>query len=196
MRNRIRLCWLLLALLPVAGCQVKVDKSEDGKDVKIATPFGSIAVNKNQGSAADVGLPAYPGATLAADHDGDQSARVDMGFGDWKLKVRTAHYVSSDDREKVVAFYRKALSQYGGVIECSGKRPVGSPVRTEEGLTCDDSDKHKGSFRTSTDGDVQLKAGSPRHQHLVAFRNDSGSTDFNLIALDLPHGLDEQHGTN
>jgi hypothetical protein len=43
-----------------------------------------------------------------------------------------------------------------------------------------------------------LKAGSTRHQHIVAFHAGSTSpTRFSLIALDLPHGLDnEQKGTN
>ncbi len=41
-----------------------------------------------------------------------------MGFGSFKLRVRVAHYKSADDRDQVLAFYRKALSEYGNVIEC------------------------------------------------------------------------------
>ena len=53
---------LAVFLMGATGCQVKVDKSGDGDHVKIATPFGGIAVNKDQTSAAELGLPAYPGA--------------------------------------------------------------------------------------------------------------------------------------
>ena len=52
----------------------KVDKSSDGDNVKIATPFGGIAVNKDQTSAAELGLPAYPGSMLDTGNDGNRSA--------------------------------------------------------------------------------------------------------------------------
>jgi hypothetical protein len=188
---------LALALIFLAGCRVRVNEADGGKDVKIATPFGSIAVNQNQTSAGDVGLPPYPGANLVTGHDGNQSAKVDLGFGSWKLRVRVAHYVTQDNGEKVLAFYRKALSEYGGVIECRGKRPVGSPGKTGEGLTCEDSDEHGTPHGNVDADDIQLKAGSPRHQHLVILKSEqTAPTDFTLIALDLPHGNHEQQGTN
>jgi hypothetical protein len=45
---------------------------------------------------------------------------------------------------------------------------------------------------------LTLKAGSPRHQHLVIVQPaGTNSTRYSLIALDLPHGFDtEQKGTN
>ena len=81
---------LAVALIGATGCKVQVDKSEDGKNVRIATPFGTIAVNKNQASASDVGLPAYPGSALDTGEDGNKSAKVDMGVGSWKLRVTPA----------------------------------------------------------------------------------------------------------
>jgi hypothetical protein len=186
---------LALLLLGATGCKVKVDKSNDGDNVKIATPFGGIAVNKDQTTAADLGLPAYPGAVTDTANDGKRSAKVDMGFGSFKLHVRVAHYKSADDRDQVLAFYRKALSEYGNVIECVGGKPVGGLSTTREGLTCDHSDHDQATSHGS--GDLQLKAGSARHQHIVAFGNGSSPTEFTLIALDLPHGFDnEEKGTN
>jgi hypothetical protein len=188
----------LLAVLVVGatGCKVKVDKSSDGDNVKIATPFGGITVNKDQTSAAELGLPAYPGAVTDTANDGNRSAKVDMGFGSFKLRVRVAHYRSADDRDQVLAFYRKALSQYGNVIECVGGKPVGPLSATREGLTCDHSDHDHATSHSSDD--LQLKAGSARHQHIVTFGDGSSSpTQFTLIALDLPHGFDnEEKGTN
>jgi hypothetical protein len=194
MKAAIMMSSLLSVLLfGATGCKVKVDKSDDGDHVKIATPFGGIAVNKDQASAADVGLPSYPGAVTDTASDGNKSAKVDMGFGSFKLRVRVAHYKSADDRDQVLAFYRKALSEYGNVIECVGGKAVGAVSTTREGLTCDHSDDHSSHVA----GDLQLKAGSTRHQHIVAFSNGSSPTEFTLIALDLPHGFDnEEKGTN
>jgi hypothetical protein len=194
------LVFTVLAMLIafVGGCKVQVDKSKDGdeQNVKIATPFGGIAVNQDQTSAAEIGLPAYPGALQDMTGEGSKSAKVDMGFGSWKLRVKVAHYATADSQDQVIAFYRKALSLYGSVIECEGNKPVGLPVSTSEGLTCQDSDSHSGEHGGS--GDLQLKAGSRHHQHLVLFKDRSGpQTHFTLIALDLPHGFDnEQKGTN
>jgi hypothetical protein len=195
---------LAVILLGATGCKVHVDKSSNGggDNVKIATPFGGITVNKDQTSAAELGLPAYPGAVLDTGEDGNRSAKVDLGFGSWKLRVKTAHYSTPDDRDHVLNFYRKALSEYGGVIECAGDKPVGLPVTTGEGLSCDHSDlsgnEHSAPHGSFSSGDVELKAGSPRHQHLLILSGGSASaTHFSLIALDLPHGFDnEQQGTN
>ncbi len=82
-----------------------------------------------------------------AGDDGNKSANVDMGFGSFKLRVKVANYSSADNRDQVLAFYRKALSEYGTVIECAGERPVGSPAVTVEGLTCDHSDHEHSAAR-------------------------------------------------
>jgi hypothetical protein len=193
----LRLFFTAAALACVAGCNVQVDKSKDGddKNVKIATPFGNIAVNKNQATAADVGLPVYPGSVVNAGSDGNKSAKVDLGFGSFKLKVRVANYTTTDSRDQVVDFYRKALGQYGGVLECVNGHPVGSPTKTAEGLTCD-HDSHASSGDSHSE--LELRAGSERHQHIVGLKKEgASSTEFSLIAIDLPHGFDnEQHGTN
>jgi hypothetical protein len=199
MKDRILIITLLAVLAAgVVGC--RVDKSNNGENVKIATPFGAIAVNKDQPTAAEIGLPAYPGSVLDTGDDGNRSAKVDLGFGDWKLRVKVARYTTAENRDQVLAFYRKALTEYGTVIVCAGERPVGSPASTGEGLTCD----HTGHGHAAVPGnliseDLQLKAGSPRHQHIVAFKGGGTSaTRYSLIALDLPHNgfENEQKGTN
>jgi hypothetical protein len=198
MKDGIILFTLLAVLVAgVAGCNVHVDKSGDGDHVKIATPFGGISVNKDQATPAELGLPAYPGAVLDSDNNGNKSAKVDMGFGAFKLRVRAASYVTSDSRDQVLTFYRKALGEYGDVIECSGGKPVGTPVTTGQGLDCDHSDHEQGTSHGNAN-DLQLKAGSAHHQHIVAFQHgSSSSTHFALVALDLPHNFDDQQkGTN
>ncbi len=200
MKDGILVFTLLAVLIAgVAGCKVRVNKSSDGggDNVKIATPFGGISVNKDQATPAEIGLPAYPGSMLDTGDDGNKSAKVDMGFGSFKLRVKVANYSTADNRDQVLAFYRNALSEYGNVIECSGGKPVGVPAATGEGLDCDHSD-HDHSGPHGNPDDLELKAGSGRHQHIVAFHGRSTSpTHFSLIALDLPHGFEsEQKGTN
>ncbi len=197
--NRKVICIVLGTALVtgIAGCRVHVDKDENGKEknVQVDTPFGGVHVNTNQISAADLGLPVYPGAEIVKDKDHDKSADVNMGFGAWSLRVRAVNYATSDTPDKVTAFYKKSLGRYGDVITCQGNAPVGTPTTTSEGLTCSDSGNHGNVKIDDKDfgvhGGLQLKAGSKRHQHIVGFEDPlDGKTRFALVALDLPAGAD------
>jgi hypothetical protein len=181
----------------IAGCRVNVDKGPNGEDkkVQIDTPFGGIHVNTDQTSAADLGLPVYPGAEMVKDNDSGKSADIHMGFGEWELRVKVVNYSTTDSQDKVVAFYKNALTRYGNVIACQNNTSVGTPTVTSEGLTCSDDespnvsvDDHGESYGWhSSHGGFQLRAGSKRHQHLVGFESSApGKTRFALVALDLP----------
>ena len=91
--------------------------------------------------ALDLGLPAYPGAQVSPEHEGDKSADVHLGFGQFQLRIRVVTYETSDDRDKVIAFYKNAMGRFGEVLTCQGNRPVGSPTITGEGLTCNEDSK-------------------------------------------------------
>ncbi len=143
--DRMRKAAMLLLGLTLgaglAGCRINVDKGANGdqKKVQVDTPFGGVHVNTDQTTAADLGLPLYPGAAMVKDDDNHESADVHLGFGQWELRVRTVSYQTSDSQDKVSAFYKKALGRYGEVITCDGNNaPVGSPAATSEGLTCSD----------------------------------------------------------
>jgi len=194
--------FLLAAALALGatGCRVHVDKDANGqeKTVQVDTPFGGVHVNTDQTTAADLGLPVYPGAEMVKDKDKEQSADVHMGFGEWQLRVRAVSYQSPDPQDKVVAFYKKALARYGDVLTCKGNAPVGTPTVTAEGLTCNDEGKHTQiningkKDGISLDSELQLKAGSKRHQHIVGFEvPEEGKTRFGLVALDLPTGVEK-----
>ncbi|HEY1805234.1 MAG TPA: hypothetical protein VGG45_12240 [Terracidiphilus sp.] len=189
----------------LAGCRISVDKGPNGEDkkVQVDTPFGGIHVNTDQTTAADLGLPVYPGADIVKDKDNDKSADIHMGFGDWELTVKVVNYSAPDSQDKVVAFYKKALARYGDVIVCQGHNPVGTPTTTSEGLTCADQGGANVSIDTgahnhgyNADRDIlQLRAGSRRHQHIVGFENSAGGqTRFALVALDLPAGAVGESG--
>jgi hypothetical protein len=192
----------LTASLGLTGCfSVKVDKDANGKEktVQVETPFGGVHVNTDQTTAADLGLPVYPGAQVARDDDKHKSADVHLGFGDWQLRIKAVSYSTSDSQDKVAAFYKKALGRYGEVITCQGSVPVGTPTVTGDGLTCDDKGKNNNKVNYG-DSDLtngyQLKTGSKRHQHIVGFEDPKDSkTRFVLVALDLPANM-EGDGTS
>jgi hypothetical protein len=188
---------MLAFAVGLSGCRVHTEKGADGqeKSVQVDTPFGGMHVNTNQTTAADLGLPAYPGAQIVTDKDNDKSADVHMGFGQWELRVKAVNYSTPDSQDKVVAFYKKALGRFGDVIACQDKNPVGTPIATSEGLTCSD----EGSAHVHVDNDgqsygyhggqsgFQLKAGSKRHQHIVGFESSApGETRFSLVEIVLP----------
>ena len=187
----------------MAGCRVHVDKDANGveKNVQVDTPFGGVHVNTDQTTAADLGLPVYPGAETVKSDDKHKSADVHLGFGEWQLRVRAVSYATSDSKEQVTAFYKKALGRYGEVLTCQDNQPIGKPTSTPEGLTCAD-DKggnvkiDRGDYGVGRNG-LQLKAGSKRHQHIVGFEEPKGGkTRFALVALDLPAIVDGDKGTS
>jgi hypothetical protein len=191
-RALVSLLCLALSLV-TAGCSINVDKDANGKEkkVKIDTPLGNIHVNADKPSAS-LGIALYPGAIADPDHDGDKDADVQLGFGEWKMRVQVAHFNTSDNQDKVLTYYRKSLSRYGDVIECKDNEPIGSPAKTAEGLTCSENDQDNHiKVDHGDDHGLTLRAGSKRHQHIVAFDKDdadtaAGPTKFTLIALDLP----------
>jgi hypothetical protein len=197
MRLRVRLlpeAFILGTLLVAVGCHVAVDKGKNGeeKNVRIDTPLGGLHVRSDQTTALDLGLPAYPGAQISSGHDGDKSADVHFGFGQFQLRIRVVSYQTTDERDKVVAFYKNAMGRFGEVITCQGDHPVGSPAITSEGLSCTDDSRakvHGGNF--NSDDGFSLRAGSRHHQHILAIKNEGPGTRFAIVELQLPTGLDE-----
>jgi hypothetical protein len=182
----------LAITLVTSGCKVDVNKNGNGEDknVSISTPFGGMQVHKGAAGAASMGLPAYPGATLTqGDDDDDKSVDLHMGFGKWQMHVQVANYLTADSEAKVQAFYARALQSYGAVIACRGDEPVGQPTKTTEGLTCGDDGGAHANVHVGRDHDLELKAGSKQHQHIVALKSENGAgTKFALVELALPGG--------
>lgn len=192
---------LLSSLAVVAGCHVDVDKGKNGedKDVRIETPLGGLHVTSNQTTAADLGLPVYPGAKLTTDNQGDKSANVQMGFGKWQLHVEVVTYESSDPHSKVVAFYRNAMGRFGNVISCQGNQPVGAPATTSEGLTCNEdhgSNVKVNGVYVDDAGNFTLRAGSKHHQHIFILKGTASGTRFSLVELEVPATLTDQSSSS
>jgi hypothetical protein len=153
-------------------------------------------------TAADIGLPAYPGATPYK-KSGDDSDSADLGFafGDYKFTLKVADYQTSDSPSKVFGFYRTALGHYGDVLECQNGKAIGAPTVTHSGLTCGgDGDGRKSGHGAvihggSSSDSRELRAGTPQHYRMVALDDESGSngkTRFSLIYIELPKDSDEK----
>ena len=185
-----------LAALLLAGCRVESDKHGDSDNVKISTPFGGMQVKTNDAVVVEgLGLPTYPGAQLLKKDKDDGAADVNMNFGGFQLRVKAVSYRTGDSPEKVEAFYRAGLRRFGDVIACRDNRVVGSPARTQEGLTCDNNNGNHYSVDDKPDkGALELKAGSQQHQHIVEIDAQGSGTKIGLVALDLPGNSTSQSG--
>jgi hypothetical protein len=181
---------LIAATALMSGCRIESDKRNGNDNVKIATPFGGMTVKTNDAAVVDgLGLPVYPGAELVKKDKNNGAADVNMSFGSFQLRVKAASYHTTDSPDQVTAFYRKALGRYGDVIQCQNDKPVGTPTRTAEGLTCDNEKQNHVYVNDDESGKMELKAGSKQHQHIAAIDPEGNGTKFGLVALDLPGHL-------
>lgn len=161
----------------------------------------NLALHANShASAAEIGLPVYPGATLYKEPGSDSSA-ADLGLilGDFHFDLKAISYVTSDSSAQVLDFYRKPLSRYGEVLECDHGKPVGTLTVTRSGLTC--SGEHGGHVQVNgsadSSNDHELRAGTPHRYRIVAIDDShAGATRFGLVYLELPKDSDTSGKTN
>jgi hypothetical protein len=145
-------------------------------------------------SAAEIGLPVYPGATVYRDKDNGGTADLGMLLGDFHFQLKVASYVTSDSPEQVLAFYRKPLSRFGEVLECDHGKPVGPLTVTRSGLTCSDQKGGKIQFNGSVNSDDhELRVGTPHQFRIVAIDEArEKSTRFGLVYVELPKDSDKK----
>ncbi len=194
--------WILagVLLLAIAGCSVHEHQNGQTESVQLHTPLGALDVRTNAVHGPEVGMPVYPGAVETGQHGHDSgSADIHMSFGNWHLNVKTIEYRSNDPEDKIVAFYQKAMGQYGDVLTCKGKTAIGTPTKTRQGLTCAQDHEYDVNMNLDTSGnniniktphlsgDIKLLAGSPENQHIVEFNPSSDGTKFSLLVVQLPH---------
>jgi hypothetical protein len=192
---------MALSSLLLTGCRVTTHKNGDDKNVDIGTPFGSMQVKtKEDASPVGLGIAIYPGAQMLKKNKDNGSADVNMNFGSFHLGVKAVSYTTPDSPDKVLAFYKQDLAQYGDVLHCDNKRALGEPSRTAEGLTCDSDESSSGHLSWDSDSSAkpnrdktELRAGSKQHQHIVAVELKDGRTNIGLVALDLPTGVPGDH---
>ena len=177
---------VVLAGLLLGGDAMSVAQSSGG---------GLEAHANSHATAADVGLPAYPGATFKKSKDDDASFNLGFAFGDFRFSIAAVNYLTSDSPAQVLAFYRKALSPYGQVLECDLGKPVGPLTVTRSGLTC--ADQHGDHVQVNngkdSSNDHELRAGSPLRYRVVGIdRAHAEATHFALVYVELPKESDEK----
>lgn len=165
---------ITLALL--AGCSVQEGRTTSGeKKVDIRTPFGEVKVN-TEVDVKDTGLPMYPGAERVpgTEHDKD-AANVNVSVGGYGVKVVAIKFRSDDPPSKVLDFYRPKMKALGGkFLECQQEGFVTyGHVDDDNEITCDKG-KHEGT-------NVELKAGTPDRQRIVAVKPHGSGSEFALV---------------
>jgi hypothetical protein len=183
---RILILAAVAVLVGATGCQIDTHKENGNENVKIATPFGGMSVKTNDAVVqGGVGLSVYPGATIIKKNKENGAADVNMSFGNFHLGVKALSYRTDDAPDKVTQFYRKDMSHFGAVINCQGHQAVGTPTRTQDGLSCEE-DNHHPKIYIDGSSTNELKAGSKQHQHIVSIEPQGSGTKIGLVALDLP----------
>jgi hypothetical protein len=135
--------------------------------------------------AKDIGLPLYPGSRRHVDKDSDSPG---LNFGLWGggsgFKLAVLKMESDDSMDKIADYYKKHLSKYGKVLDCSHPAPTESADRDKDSdkdnnkpLTCGDDKPDKGG--------LLFKSGTQSDQHIVSVQpnpNGHGSL-FQLVHL-------------
>ncbi len=191
--NRFRSAFIIVvffvALAFVAGCNVRVNKEQTAsgeKNAQITTPFGSLKVETNNVSPKDAGLQAYPGARLVpkeGKNDSDANVNIDTPW--FGLRVVALKFESDDSPEKIWDFYKKDMSQYGRVLQCKAGSPdMNIQATNDDELSCKRSHVRTNT-RTAVDlgdsYDMELKAGNPRHLHVVGIKSSGAGSRFSLV---------------
>jgi hypothetical protein len=176
LRRLRNLLVVIAGLVLLAGCSIHESRDGGEKKVDISTPFGSVKVNTDV-DAKDTGLPVYPGAKRAPSTDNDKdAANVNISSGMFGLKVVAVKFRSDDAPQKVLDFYRPKMKELGGkFLECKQEGFVTYSHSSDEDkeLTCDKG-RHEGS-------NVELKAGTPDQQHIVAVKPYGSGSEFALV---------------
>jgi hypothetical protein len=160
--------------LATAGC--KISKQGSGQDEKVSVEAPGASVKVDTGASAnDSGIPLYPGAQERHGGDDDR-AHVDLNMPFLKVKVVALKFTSDDAPEKILAFYRNKLGNYGTVVECNGGRgdvELGSGRGMNSPVTCDKG-KGKGT-------EISLKVGTESDQHVVSVKPSGKGSEFELV---------------
>jgi hypothetical protein len=164
---------MLLAAVMPAAAQDKKDSDANKSD---SDSIGFIA-SKNA-SAKEVGLPMYPGSRRHKD-DSDDSSSLQLGAwgGSFGFKIAVVKMESDDAPEKIAAFYRKALSKYGKVLNCSDTAEAAAQKdKPSNGLDCDSDHAEK--------GEIVLKSGTKEMQHIASVKANGSGSVYDLVFVE------------
>jgi hypothetical protein len=155
---------------PLAIALLSVSLVPPPQRVEVTTSKGSATL-KSEADLKEIGLPVYPGSRLREDSKESAQTTVAFWISDKGFRLVVVKYESRDNSEKILAYYRKALTKFGTVLQC----PSGDT--TPSGLTCKDHE--------TKPGEVDLMAGSTEIRRIVGVEPAprGGGTRFELVYL-------------
>lgn len=140
---------------------------------------GMGVILSGKATAADVGLPLYPGSKPYKDDSHDsQAAHLGLWGGGSGFNLALMKMQTGDSPDKVAAFYRKALSKYGRVLDCSDRsRPQEGAMNNDSSktLTCGDDKPEQGG--------ILFKLGTKERLHIVSIEPHGEGSVYTLVAL-------------
>ena len=165
-RKRILLfCCLAGAIVLAAVAGPQYSAQEPGKG-------GVGLVLSGKVGPEDVGLPLYPKSMPYNDENTQtKTGHVGLWGGGSGFNVAVLNMEAFNSPKKVTKFYKKAISKYGEVIDCS----TGVPTPGDSSLTCDDVKPEAGK--------TVLKVGTKEKQHIVAVESHGQGSVYTLVAL-------------
>jgi hypothetical protein len=164
---------LILAALPLAA----QDKKESEANKQDSDSIGFIA-SKNA-TSKEIGLPLYPGSRRHKD-DSDDSSSIQLGAwgGSSGFKLLVLKMDSDAPPDKVTAFYRKALSKYGKVLNCSD---AAEKNKSPDGLDCESDHADK--------DETVLKSGKKDAKHIVSIKSNGSGSVYDLVYVEAKGSL-------
>jgi hypothetical protein len=159
---------LILAALPV-GAQDQKDSDANKQD---SDSIGFVASKK--ATPKEIGLPLYPGSRRHKD-DSDDSSSIQLGAwgGSSGFKLLVLKMESDASPDKVTAFYRKALSKYGKVLNCSD---AAEKNKSPDGLDCDSDHGDK--------DETVLKSGTKDAKRVVSIKSNGSGSVYDLVYVE------------
>lgn len=175
---------ILAVVALAAGCKISNHENSENKKVSIEVPGASIHVDKGLSAAGSTDLPEYPGAVAMADpKESRKTVEIASPFG--QLEAVHLAFSTPDASEKVIAFYRQALSGFGTVLECKG-----SDTGITIGYNSKDNRIHGGGDPVYCTGSAQggsegitLKVGRQDNAHMVHIHGKGAGTGFTLVRV-------------
>lgn len=152
------------------------DKKDSDANKSDSDSIGFIA-SKNA-SAKEIGLPLYPGSRRHKD-DSDDSSSLQLGAwgGSYGFRIAVLKMESDDAPDKVTAFYRKALSKYGKVLNCSDPAAAAAQKdKSSNGLDCDSDHAEV--------GETVLKSGTKEMQHIASIKANGSGSVYDLVFVE------------
>lgn len=169
--------WPLAGMMLVFAVVSSAAQKQNTPESTTGVDAGLVA--KAEASSKDVGLPIYPGARP---HKGESNQTPATQLGLWGsafgFKLAVLQLESKDAPGKIAEFYRKALTRYGPVLDCSDPGRASedkSKKKTSTQLSCEDEKPGEGR--------QVFKAGTKEKQHIVGIEPHGEGSVFHLAAF-------------